>query len=253
MTTPVIIGDCTLHFGDCLEVMPSLSPVAGIIADLPYGTTEANWDKPIPTGRLWPEYERLLIPGGAIVLTASQPFTSLLVCSKLDWFRTEWIWDKKNPTNFANAKKHPMKVHESVLVFGPRATIYNPQKVPGEKNHVRGNAANNNCETRNEIGWHGQDDLSGLKYPKSIQIFPKHSSQCGLHPTQKPVELMEYLVRTYSNPGDVILDNCMGSGTTGVACLRTGRKFIGIENDPVHFATAESRLRSEKPQLAAAA
>jgi site-specific DNA-methyltransferase (adenine-specific) len=147
----------------------------------------------------------------------------------------------------------PNVTYEILNRKGETLVIDNPQKVPGEKNHVRGNAANNNCETRNEIGWHGQDDLSGLKYPKSIQIFPKHSSQCGLHPTQKPVELMEYLVRTYSNPGDVILDNCMGSGTTGIACLRTGRKFIGIENDPVHFATAESRLRSEKPQLAAAA
>lgn len=227
---------------DCLNVQPGLpdKSVDCVMTDLPYGTTYAPWDSVLPLEILWREWARLLKPGGAIVLTASQPFTSALVMSNPRWFRCEWIWDKVNAANFANANKQPLKSHESVLVFGERQTTYNPQKVAGAKNHVQGRSTVNASETR-LINGRVADDLSGMKYPKSIQTFPKHSSQCGLHPTQKPVELMRYLVLTYTNPGDVILDPCCGSGTTCVAAKEEGRHYIGIEKEHKYADSAKQR------------
>lgn len=228
---------------DCIQAIETLdaSSVDLICTDLPYGTTYCKWDSIIPLDQMWKAFARVLKPGGAIVLTASQPFTSVLIASKLDWFRTEWIWDKENSTNFANAKRHPMKVHESVLVFGPKATRYFPIRVPGKLNHKQGSSLTKYSESM-LINKRNADDLSGLKYPKSIQSFPKHSSQLGLHPTQKPVDLIEYFIRTYSLEGEVVLDCCMGSGTAGVACVNTGRQFVGIEKDTDYFMLAQNRI-----------
>lgn len=235
----------TLYLGDCLVAMKSIADqsIDLILCDLPYGTTYCKWDAVIPFDDLWDHYKRIITPNGAIVLTACQPFSSALVMSNPKMFRCEWIWDKKNPTNFANANRQPLKQHESVLVFGKGQTTYNPQKVPGKPNHIQGKRGRDRtAETMNADPSHAKDDLSGMKFPKTIIEFPKHSSQCGLHPTQKPVALMEYLIKTYSNEGDLVLDNCMGSGTTGVACQNLSRRFIGIEKDETYFATARSRM-----------
>lgn len=176
-----------------------------------------------------------------MIFTASQPFTTTLIQSNLSWFKYEWIWDKQNPANFANAKKQPLKQHENVLVFSKGQSPYYPIKTPGKPNHKQGVSKKNVSETR-LISDRVDDDLSGMKYPKSILYFPKHSSQCGLHPTQKPLDLFIYLLKTYTLPGEVVLDNVMGSGTTGLAALQEGRKFIGIEKDPKYFDIARKRL-----------
>ena len=233
---------------DCLIEMPTMpgQSVDTIISDLPYGTTYAPWDSVLPLETLWTEWKRLLKPGGAIVLTASQPFTSALVMSNPRWFRCEWIWDKVNAANFANANKQPLKSHESVLVFGERQTTYNPQKVAGAKNHVQGKSAARNISELRLISERVADDLSGMKYPKSIQTFPKHSRQCKLHPTQKPTELMRYLIRTYTNPGDVVLDPCCGSGTTCLAAMLEGRKSIGIEKEQKYAEIAINRIHEAR-------
>jgi len=218
--------------------------VNAVLADLPYGTTYAPWDSAIPLKPFWQALGRILVPGGAVVLTASQPFTSILVLSNLKWFRCEWIWDKVNAANFANAKRQPLKVHESVLIFCARRPLYQPERVPGQVNHTQGKSERNVSETR-LISGRVDDDLSGLKYPKSIQTFPKHSSQCGLHSTQKPVALMRYFIRTYTRPGDLVLDPTCGSGTTCEAALAEGRHFCGIDNDPKCFEIVKARLGLE--------
>ena len=232
-----------LLIGDCLERMKEIpdGSVDMVMADLPYGTTYAKWDSIIPMSLLWEAYGRIIKENGAICLTASQPFTSMLVASKPEWFRCEWVWDKENAANFANARKQPLKQHEQVLVFGKNATVYYPQKVLGTRNHVQGKSKTNASETR-LISARVADDLSGMKYPKSIIHIPKHSSQCGNHPTEKPVALMEYLINTYTKEAECVLDNTMGSGTTGVACVNTKRNFIGIEKDPTYFELAKKRI-----------
>lgn len=223
--------------------MPQIpdSSVDMILCDLPYATTYAKWDELIPFDKMWEQYLRIAKDDAAIVLTASQPFTSALVMSQPRLFRCEWIWDKHNPANFANAKKQPLKQHESVLVFSKKASRYFPQMTPGKPNHKQGHSKVNASETR-LIKDRVADDLSGLKYPKSIIQFPKHSSQCGLHPTQKPVALFEYLIRTYSERGDLVLDNCIGSGTTAIAAISTGRNWIGIEQDDKYYKIAQERI-----------
>lgn len=233
-----------LHQGDCMALFPQIpdASVDLIVCDLPYGTTYAKWDSVIPFDALWAAYGRVIKPNGAIVLTASQPFTSALVMSKPEWFRCEWIWDKVNAANFANANRQPLKSHESVLVFAKNAPRYFPIKVPGKPNHVQGKNAKANISETRLINERVGDDLSGMKYPKSIQTFAKHSSQGGLHPTQKPVDLIEYFVKTYSQDGETVLDNCMGSGTTGVACANTNRRFIGMEMEERYFQIASERI-----------
>lgn len=232
-----------LIHGDCLDKMKDIpdGSVDMVFADLPYGITYAKWDSIIPMNLLWAEYGRVIKQNGAICLTASQPFTSMLVASKPDWFRCEWIWNKENPTNFANANKQPLKQHEQVLVFGKQRTVYYPQKVTGKPNHVQGRSTANVSETRlisDRVG----DDLSGMKFPKTIVTIPKHSSQCGNHPTEKPVALMQYFIKTYTLEGETVLDNTMGSGSTGIACINTKRNFIGIEKDDKYFEIAKKRI-----------
>ena len=193
-----------LYHGDCLEVMKEIEDksVDMILCDLPCGTTKCKWDTIIPFVPLWEQYNRIIKDNGAIVLFASQPFTSVLVNSNIRMFKYEWIWRKNKGGNPLNAKKIPMKQHESILVFYKKSPTYNPQSVQF-------------CKVERD-----------------------------LHPTQKPVALLEYLVKTYTNEGELILDNCMGSGSTGVACVNTNRKFIGIELDDKYFEVAKERIEN---------
>ena len=241
-----------LFQGDCLEVMPTLPPssVDMVMSDPPYGTSYCAWDAALPWPDVWAAYARVTKEDAAVALCTSQPFTSAAVMSNPKQFRCEWIWDKVNAANFANAKRQPLKQHENVVVFGKKGTRYFPQRTPGKPNHAQGNKAQPRKPTDDLqlIKARVADDLSGMKYPKTIIVFPKHSSNARFHPTEKPVALMEYLIKTYTNPGDTVLDNCMGSGTTGVACVRTGRAFIGIEKDPTYFDVAKRRIEAAQSE-----
>ena len=230
--------------GDCLERMKEIpdGSVDMILADPPYGTTACNWDSVIPFTRMWLELKRIIKPSGAIVLFGSEPFSSQLRISNLKMYKYDWIWDKENAANFSLANKQPMKIHENISVFYYKQPIYNPIKTKGNVNHTQGKIKNaNSSELRGEMV-RVADDVTGMKFPKSILRFSKHSSQLKLHPTQKPVALMEYLVKTYTNENETVLDFTMGSGTTGVACMNTNRKFIGIEKDKGYFEIAKQRL-----------
>lgn len=239
------IGNCTLYCGDCLEVLPLLpeQSIHLVLVDLPFGTTYCEWDSTLPLYALWQEYKRLIIGNNALVFHAIQPFTTTLIQSNIQWFRYEWIWNKENAGNFANAKKQPLKQHENIVVFSKGQTPYYPIKTKGKVNHKRGNTNQNISETR-LISGSVEDDLSGMKYPKSILNFPKHSTHCKFHPTQKPVELAEYLIKTYTIEGEVVLDNTMGSGSTGVAAVLQNRKFVGIEKEQKYFDVACKRIES---------
>lgn len=222
---------------DCLEAMLLIpdGSVDMVMCDLPYGTTQNKWDSVIPFEPLWEQYKRIC--KGAIVLTAMQPFTSALVMSNTSVFKYQWVWRKPNGTGFLNAKKQPLRNHEDVLVFYARQPTYNPQFSEGKSyRQKQGSRSNNYGAVRD-----GYETVNtGTRNPLTVVDF--NQSDKKVHPTQKPVALMEYLIRTYTNHGDTVLDNCMGSGTTGVACENTGRKFIGIERDPTYFSIAAHRI-----------
>ena len=212
-----------------------------ILCDLPYGTTACKWDSVIPFDKLWEQYKRIIKDNGAIVLTASQPFTSELIHSNLKMFKYEWIWEKEQGVNFLLAKKQPMKVHENICVFYKKQCTYNPQFNIG-KPYVSGKGTSGDV-TGNVIK--KQTVNNGKRYPRSVQRFNR---EVGLHPTQKPVALFEYLIKTYTNEGETVLDNCMGSGTTAIACLNTNRKYIGFEWCPdephdTYFKLANERIK----------
>jgi len=228
-----------LRLGDCLEVMADIpdGSVDLILCDLPYGTTACKWDSVIPFEPLWEQYRRIAKKNAAIVLTASQPFTTALIASNMQAFKYTWIWRNSNASGFANAKKRPLKIFEDVCVFAYEAPPYQPQGLmrldkPRERKAKVGDTVGAN-------GFYDGYQQEWTNYPKNILEFPNDR---GHHPTQKPVALMEYLIRTYTNEGETVLDNCMGSGTTGVACANTGRRFIGIERDPEYFEIARSRI-----------
>ena len=235
----------TLHCADCFNVLPAIpaQSVDLVLADLPYGTTQCAWDTEMPLKQLWHHYNRIC--SGPVILFAQAPFDKILGASNIKALKYEWIWEKTNATGHLNAKKAPMKAHENVLVFYTRQPTYNPIKTSG---HVRKTAK----KRGDGSPVYGKQNLDGLsydsteRYPRSVIEFASDKQKSNLHPTQKPVALCEYLIRTYSNPGDTVLDNCMGSGTTGVAALSLGRKFIGIERDPEYFATAKTRIFSSK-------
>lgn len=243
-----------LRQGDCLEVMKDLpaGSVDLILCDLPYGTTACAWDSVIPFDQLWAQYRRALKPVGAVVLTASQPFTSALVASNYPWFKYALVWEKSRATGHVHAKNKPMKKHEDVLVFSPGTTVhasqsgtrmtYNPQGL--ERKEIptlrkKGGGSDSVMSSRPSHKDYLQE-LTGFP----VSILPFASEGATVHPTQKPVALMEYLIRTYTNEGDTVLDNCMGSGTTGVACANTNRNFIGIERDEKYFEIAKNRIES---------
>ena len=221
-----------------------------VCADLPYGTTQCKWDSVIPLDELWAEYKRVCKPDAAIVLTATQPFTAALVMSNVKAFRHEWIWKKDKGGNIAVMKYQPAKVHESVLVFGFKSPFYNPQMEARPEANRRNNAPRTNrCGVQGDKPFHVERSrgADAVKYPTSVKEY--NCVRGGVHPTQKPLELMEYLIRTYSNEGQTVLDNSMGSGTTGVACANTGRRFIGIEKDADFFRAASERISSANSQL----
>ena len=225
--------------GDCLELMKEIpdQSVDMILCDLPYGTTACKWDTVIPFEPLWEQYRRIAKKNAAIVLTASQPFTTALIASNMREFRYCWVWEKGRPSNPQLAKIQPLKSHEDIAVFYRERATYNPQgvrEIPESERRVHMPESNSlgHCKRKPYTQTH-------TGYPKSVlNIAPER----GIHPTQKPVALMEYLIRTYTNEGETVMDNCMGSGTTGVACVNTGRKFIGMEQDAKYFEIAQKRI-----------
>lgn len=231
----------TLYMGDCLDIMPML-PAASvdlILCDLPYGTTQNKWDSVIPLERLWAEYWRVAKPNAAVVLTCAQPFTSMLVMHQLQSFKQDLVWCKNVASDFLNANRRHMAKHESVLLFTRGKPPFNQQLSAGEpyiaKRYGNDDTGNNYGDIRRRT----TTVCEGGRKPTTVLQIARET---GMHPTQKPVALMEYLIRTYTNEGDTVLDNCMGSGTTGVACNNTGRKFIGIERDPTYFEIARKRV-----------
>ena len=234
----------SLYHGDCLEIMPTLEAgsIDAIITDLPYGTTACKWDVVIPFAPMWEQVKRLLKPRGAFVTTASQPFTSALVMSNVDMFKEEVIWNKKIPSGMSYARFMHMRQHENIVTFADGRMIYNPQVTERETPIKSG--GNNFSVTAPIAGRLSGSDFSKTyttKQPTTIVSYDKirRDSQ---HPTQKPVALYEYLIKTYTNEGDTVLDFVMGSGTTGIACKNTGRNFIGIEKDDKYFAIAQARI-----------
>lgn len=246
-----------LYKGDCLDIMPDLEDksIDMILCDLPYGTTACKWDTIIPFELLWKQYERIIGNKSAIVLTACQPFTSVLIFSNLSLFRYCWIWDKNKATNFMSAKLMPLLRTEDIVVFSKSTCnsmskikmTYYPQGIT-EINKVVSNGKNVGgkvAQDRHAVFTEGKEYLQQFtNYPTNILFFPNDNNP--LHPTQKPVALMEYLIKTYTNEGDIVLDNCMGSGTTGIACLNTKRNFIGIEKDEKYFEIAKNRILKAK-------
>lgn len=225
--------------GDCLELMKTIpdASVDMILCDLPYGTTQNKWDSIIPFEELWANYKRVC--RGAIVLTAAQPFTSALVMSNLNGFKYQWVWEKTKASGFLNARRRPLSAHEDIVIF-ESLEKYNPQglisvSVNSSRKNKSGNGNFGRVSDRPYIQKEGN-------FPRSVLRFQHETAP--VHPTQKPVALMEYMIRTYTNPGDTVLDNCMGSGTTGVACVNTGRNFIGMEMDAGYFQIAQGRIQA---------
>jgi len=242
----------TIHEGDCIQLMLDIpdGSIDMILCDLPYGTTACKWDTIIPFEPLWEQYKRIIKPNGAIVLTASQPFTSALVMSNPKMFRYEWIWQKNRGSNFALLKWQPFKEHENILVFSREPSNYYPIK---EERSVSGKSRadysfHNKVTSRvvNSQTFYGQEGErrsieKNLRAPSSVQ---KINTEVGLHPTQKPVALFEYLIKTYTNEGDLVLDNCAGSFTTAIACINTGRDYFCMEKDPGYFEIGRNRIAS---------
>lgn len=227
--------------GDCLELMKDIpdGSVDMILCDLPYGTTACKWDRIIPFEPLWEQYKRIIKDNGAILMFGSEPFTSMLINSNIKMFRYDLIWDKKKGCDFLNANRKPLKSHENICVFYKKSPVYNKQywfskpyaKINGNRIHTTCYGRSHNVDT---------ESTDGIRNPLSILSFARDASR--QHPTQKPVALLEYLVKTYTNEGDTVLDNCMGSGSTGVACINTGRNFIGMELDENYFNIAKTRI-----------
>lgn len=234
--------DIQLFHGDCLEVMKKIAnkSIDMILCDLPYGTTKNEWDSIIDLEKLWKQYERVIKDNGAIVLFAQAPFDKVLAMSNLKLFKYEWIWEKEQGTGFFNSKKMPMKNHENILVFYKKLPVYNPQMRLGFKPYKtkKGNHGTNYGEDRGAI-----TESNGERYPLSILKFERDTE--NYHSTQKPVALLGYLIETYTTEGEKVLDNCMGSGSTGVAAKHLNRKFIGIELEKKYFDIAEKRINGE--------
>ncbi len=232
-----------LRQGDCLEIMddiPSKS-IDLILCDLPYGTTQNKWDSVIPLEALWEQYNRIIKDHGAIVLFSQMPFTAVLVNSNLKMFRYEWIWQKEMGTGFLNAKKMPMKIHENICVFYKKLPTYHPQMRTGFKPYtIQQHSDSNNYGDYHRV----TTNNNGKRYPIDIIQFNRDKDK--VHPTQKPVALLEYLINTYTDIGDTVLDNCMGGGSTGVAASNLKRKFIGIEINPEYFEIAKQRIEVAK-------
>ena len=252
MTDYEVPGRYQLWQGDCLEEMSRIEDgsLDAIIADWPYQKTNCHWDSMIPLEPLWKQCKRVIKKNGAIVLTASQPFTSLLVMSNLKWFKWEDVYHKTQANGFLNAKIMPLREHENILLFGKGRVTYNPQMFEKPAEHVRpprGITTKSTCYGEYKRGV--TTEVAYTSYPRSVVRFSNTNSKAGLHPCQKPVALMEYLILTYTNEGDTILDNTFGSCSTGEAALRTNRRFIGIEKDANYFEIGKTRMERVAAEL----
>lgn len=237
----------TLYCGDCLDIMKQIGDgtIDLVLCDLPYGTTQNKWDAVIPFDSLWEQYNRVAKPNAAFVLFAQGLFYVDLVNSNRANFRYDIVWDKQLKSGFLNANVMPLRVHEQIAVFYKSKPTYNPQKVKGQPTHSKGTAVFTKDVTNNNYGdYTPVENINDMKYPSSILSYQKPHPSVSVHPTQKPVELLEYLIKTFTNEGDTVLDNTMGSGSTGVACLNTNRNFIGIELDDNYFDIAERRMKA---------
>lgn len=239
-----------LHNADCFEVFPQIA--SGIVdlvcADIPYGTTQCRWDSVLDLALMWEQLYRIVKPSAAILLFSAQPFTSVLINSNLRDWRSEWIWEKGNATGFLNAKKQPLRAHENIEVFYRRQPTYNPQFTHGhERRTSKRKTVNSECYGK-ALTLTKYDSTS--RYPRDVQFFSSDKQTGNYHPTQKPLALVQYLIETYSNPGDTVLDFTMGSGTAGVACQQTERNFIGIEKDAAIYRTACERMGIKQDRAA---
>ena len=238
-----------LYNGDCLELMKGIkdASIDMILCDLPYGVTDNKWDTVIPLSDLWTEYNRIITDNGAIVLTSQGMFSALLMTTNQKMYRYNIIWEKSNATGFLLANKMPMRIHEEILIFYKSLPIYNPQKSKGKayiSNRNTDNCGSNYRSTTGRI----PTINTGDRHPFTI-IKISNADAGTFHPTQKPVQLMEYLIRTYTNEGNLVLDNCMGSGTTGVACKNLNRRFIGMEMNTEYFNIATKRINQTQDML----
>ena len=246
--------DSAILLGDCLSVMGDLpdDSIDMVFCDLPYGTTQNQWDSVIPFDELWSAYNRIVKENGAIILTAQSPFDKILACSNLKSLRYEWIWEKNKATGHLNAKKMPMKAHENVLVFYRKLPTYNPQKTTGHKPFGAVKPRKNIPAPKKKRNYNHMTETFGNKgnttdrYPRSVQKFPviNNDNPLKFHPTQKPVEMIEYFIKTYSNEYDTILDNCMGSGSACIASINTNRHYIGIESNAEYYMMAERWIQN---------
>ena len=237
------MDNINLMQGDCLELMKTIpdASVDMILCDLPYGTTRNKWDSVIPMDLLWEQYNRIIKENGAVVLFSAEPFTSLLITSNLKQFRYDLIWAKTQGSDFLNANRKPLRAHENICVFYNKQPTYNAQKVNGKPYKAKsGESTSSNFGSFS--GSFHTENKDGKRCPLTVLNFAGEHNRGKKHPTQKPTALLEYLVKTYTNEGETVLDNCMGSGSTGVACVNTGRKFIGIELDPNYFEIAKKRI-----------
>ena len=234
-----------LRCGDCLEVMKDIpnKSIDMILCDLPYGTTACKWDVVIPFDKLWEQYNRIIKDNGAIVLFGSEPFSSKLRLSNIKNYKYDWKWLKTKPSGHLNSKKQPLRSYEDIIVFYKKQCIYNPQNLTyGEfDNNRKWRNGKEKCEVFGKEKNFGVSNAKG--YPKNLLSYSNPNNNL-LHPTQKPVALLEYLIKTYTKENETVLDNCMGSGSTGVACVNTNRKFIGIELDENYYNIAKERINN---------
>ena len=240
-----------LIHGECIEKMKDIddSSIDMVFCDLPYGITSNSWDSVINLTDLWNSYNRIVKETGVTVLTASSPFDKILGCSNLKQLKYEWIWQKDTSTGFLNAKHMPLKEHENVLIFYRKKCTYNPQMKHGFKPYI---CKSGRSSTNYREGIDNHITISnGERFPTSIIKFSRDSEK--LHPTQKPVALVEYMIRTYTNEGDTVIDNCMGSGTTGIACLNTNRNFVGIEMNDEYYSKAKERILNHQIKIESSA
>jgi len=230
---------------DCLFGMEEIKDgsVDMILCDLPYGTTQNKWDVIIPFNILWKQYERIIKNNGVIILTANGMFTADLIYSNKKMWKYNLIWEKTTPTGFLNANRMPLRVHEDICVFYKKSPIYNPQKSNGHKRKVVKASHKINCKEPSSYGNHGLTTYDSTeRYPVSVLKFATDKQKNALHPTQKPVALFEYLIKTYTNEGALVLDNCIGSGTTAIACINTNRNFLGFEISKEYCQIANDRI-----------
>lgn len=248
------MSNINLYQGDCLELMKDIpdKSVDMVLCDLPYGTTRNSWDKKLDSNKLFSEYERIVKSGGVIALFSQMPFSADLVQSNRKHFRYEWIWQKSRGTGHLRANRMPLKAHENILIFYDKLPTYNPQKTYGGKCYrSKCYSGSTNYGTHRACKTIETINTDGSRFPIDVLKFTSVDNTTGqrLHPTQKPVSLLEYLIKTYTDEGKTVLDNCMGSGSTGVACVNTNRDFIGIELDEHYFDIAEKRIQEAQNAL----